>query len=344
MIPGTSVIRQATWRTELAGAICDPKELLEALELPADLLAGAQTAHGLFPLRVPRPYLARMVRGDPYDPLLRQVLPLGIEGALAPGYSTDPVGDLAAHVATGVLHKYEGRVLLTATGACAIHCRYCFRRHFPYGEANAARDHWRPALAYLAEDLSLHEVILSGGDPLTLSDDKLAAFACALQTLPHIKRLRLHTRVPVVVPSRVDAELLAWLKDAPLPVVMVLHINHAQEIDAAVQESCAKLREVRVTLLNQTVLLAGVNDNADTLATLSERLFDVGILPYYLHMLDHVSGAAHFAVDEGRAIGLMEALRNRLPGYLVPRLVQEEILAPAKVPVPAPVGGVACCR
>jgi len=334
MIPGTSVIRQTTWRAELAAAITDPNELLEALDLPADLLPQAQKAHALFPVRVPRPYLARIVRGDPYDPLLRQVLPLGIEDVFAPGFSTDPVGDLAAHVATGVLHKYEGRVLLTTTGACAIHCRYCFRRHFPYEEANAARDHWRAALAYLAKDLSLHEVILSGGDPLTLSNDKLASFAGALKGLPHIKRLRLHTRVPVVVPSRVDAGLLAWLRDAPVPVVMVLHINHAQEIDEAVQESCLRLREARVTLLNQAVLLAGVNDHAEALLALSERLFEVGVLPYYLHMLDRVLGAAHFAVDEGRAVALIETLRKRLPGYLVPRLVREEVSAPAKVPVP----------
>ncbi|MHB8253441.1 MAG: EF-P beta-lysylation protein EpmB [Acidiferrobacter sp.] len=343
MIPGTSALRQTTWRTELAAAITDPKELLEVLELPMDLLPAARRAHNLFPTRVPRPYLARIVRGDPHDPLLRQVLPLGLEETLTPGFDTDPVGDLDAQVAPGVLHKYQGRVLLTPTGACAIHCRYCFRRHFPYGEANAARDDWRASRAVLAADTSLHEVILSGGDPLTLRDDKLAAFAKMLTTLPHIKRLRLHTRVPVVVPSRVDAELLAWLRDITLPVVIVLHINHAQEIDQAVYEACARLRGVGVTLLNQSVLLAGVNDDATVLAALSERLFAVGILPYYLHMLDRVQGAAHFAVDEGRAVGLVEALRHRLPGYLVPRLVREEVSAPAKVPVPGPVGGMACC-
>jgi len=321
------------WRAELAAAITDPKELLEALELPADLLAQAKEAHALFPVRVPRPYLARIVRGDRHDPLLRQVLPLSIEGVQAPGFGVDPVGDLAAHVATGVLRKYEGRVLLTATGACAIHCRYCFRRHFPYRDANAARDSWRETLAYLAEDPSVHEVILSGGDPLMLGDDKLGGFAAALKGLPHIRRLRLHTRIPVVVPSRVDAGLLAWLRNAPVPVVMVLHINHAQEIDGAVGESCLKLRAAGVTLLNQAVLLAGVNDQADTLCHLSERLFAAGVLPYYLHMLDRVLGAAHFAVDERRAAGLVEAMRMRLPGYLIPRLVREEALAPAKIPV-----------
>ncbi len=343
MIPGTSAIRQATWRAELAAAIIEPKELLEALALPQSLLPEARRAHALFPVRVPWPYLLRILPGDPSDPLLRQVLPLGLEEAIVPGFGTDPVGDLAAHVATGVLHKYEGRVLLTATGACAIHCRYCFRRHFPYAEANAARSHWRAALAHVAQDQSLSEVILSGGDPLTLTDEKLAEFVRALKDLPHVKRLRLHTRVPVVVPSRVTTELLAWLQSSPVPVAMVLHINHAQEIDEAVQEACARLAAARVILLNQTVLLAGVNDHPESLAALSERLFAAGVLPYYLHMLDRVQGAAHFAVDEERAVRLVEALRKRLPGYLVPRLVREEIAAPAKVPLTVKVGGRECC-
>ena len=343
MIPGTSAIRQATWRAELAAAISAPEELLETLELPANLLPEARRAHALFPVRVPWPYLQRMTPGDPFDPLLRQVLPLGIEEAIVPGFGTDPVGDLAAHVATGVLHKYEGRVLLTATGACAIHCRYCFRRHFPYAEANAARNHWRDALAHVAQDQSLSEVILSGGDPLTLGDEKLAEFVHALKELRHIKRLRFHTRVPVVVPSRVTPELLALLQSSPVPVAMVLHINHAQEIDEAVQEACARLAAARVLLLNQAVLLAGVNDDSESLVALSERLFASGILPYYLHMLDRVQGAAHFAVDEGRAVRLVEVLRTRLPGYLVPRLVREEIAAPAKVPLTVKVGGIGRC-
>ncbi len=343
MIPGTSAIRQAAWRAELAAAITEPEALLEALALPSSLLPEARRAHALFPVRVPRPYLLRIAPGDPADPLLRQVLPLGIEEAIVPGFGADPVGDLAAHVATGVLHKYEGRVLLTATGACAIHCRYCFRRHFPYADANAARSRWRAALAHVAQDLSLSEVILSGGDPLTLSDEKLAEFVHGLKDLRHIKRLRLHTRVPVVVPSRVTAELVACLQSSPVPVAMVLHINHAQEIDEAVQEACARLAASRVILLNQAVLLAGVNDDLESLTTLSERLFAAGILPYYLHMLDRVQGAAHFAVDEDRALRLIEALRARLPGYLVPRLVREEIAAPAKVPLTAQVGSSERC-
>lgn len=334
MIPGTLVLGQAPWREELAHAITEPAVLLAALGLDGALLADAERAHTLFPLRVPRPYLSRIRYGDVHDPLLRQVLPLADEMAVVAGFSLDPVGDMASFVAPGVLHKYEGRILLTATGACAVHCRYCFRRHFPYTAANAARDQWREALAYLDQEPTLHEVILSGGDPLSLHDDKLAYFARALADRPHIRRLRIHTRLPIVVPSRVDETLLAWLQDAPVSVVIVLHVNHAQEIDTDVAAACARLRAVGVTLLNQSVLLAGVNDSADVLADLSEQLFAVGVLPYYLHLLDAVVGAAHFAVPDSKARSLVVALTERLPGYLVPRLVREEAGAPAKVTVP----------
>ena len=343
MIHRTDHARQAPWQAELAAAIRDPEVLVRVLGLPDTLLAAARRAHAHFPVRVPPAYLARIRQGDPEDPLLRQILPLDLEEAPQPGFSKDPVGDLAAQVAPGVLHKYEGRVLLTATGACAIHCRYCFRRHFPYAEAQAARDRWAVATAHLAADPSIREVILSGGDPLTLSDDKLAGLMGALHAMPHIKRLRLHTRVPVVIPSRVNEGLLGWLEETPLAVVMVLHINHPREVDEAVVRACGRLRAARVTLLNQAVLLAGVNDDAEVLAALSERVFEVGVLPYYLHMLDHVEGAAHFAVDATRALGFLEVLRTRLPGYLVPRLVREEAGAPAKVPV-VRVGAGAGCR
>ena len=335
MIHRTDAARQAPWQVEFAAAIRDPETLARVLGLPDTWLVAAQRAHKLFPVRVPPAYLARIRPGDPEDPLLRQVLPLDLEEVFQPQFSKDPVGDLAAQVAPGVLHKYEGRVLLTATGACAIHCRYCFRRHFPYAQAHAARDRWAAAVAHLAADRSIREVILSGGDPLTLNDDKLAGLMDALHGLPHIKRLRLHTRVPVVIPNRVDDGLLGLFDETPLGVVMVLHINHPREIDDAVVRACARLRSARVTLLNQAVLLAGVNDDADVLAGLSERTFEAGILPYYLHMLDRVEGAAHFAVDTARALGLWEALRIRLPGYLVPRLVREEAGAAAKVPVVA---------
>lgn len=334
MIPGTSVLRQPPpWQTELAAAVTDPAELLALLGLGTDLLPAARAAARGFPLRVPRGFVARMAKHDPADPLLRQVLPLAAENQAHPDYTLDPVGDLAAQTTPGVLHKYAGRVLLTATGACAVHCRYCFRRHFPYAEANAAADHWQGALAHIAADGSIREVILSGGDPLVLSDRRLAEFTRALAGIRHVQRLRIHTRLPIVLPSRVNDELLDWLAHPRFQTVVVVHANHAQEIDGAVVDACARLRASGVTLLNQSVLLRGVNDNADALAMLSETLFAAGVLPYYLHLLDRVQGAAHFAVDEGVALDIMQQLNARLPGYLVPRLVREVAGVPGKVPM-----------
>ena len=323
------------WQTEMAEAVRDPAELLGLLELDARWLEPARRAATAFPLRVPRGFLARMRKGDPADPLLRQVLPLGEELAEVPGYSRDPVGDMPSIAARGLLHKYRGRVLLIATGACGVHCRYCFRRHFPYADETARSDDWREALDYLRADTSINEVILSGGDPLTLSDERLAALAGALQDIPHVRRLRLHTRQPVVLPSRVDAGLLSWLGSCTLQKVMVLHMNHAREMDAVLRKACAELKGAGVLLLNQSVLLKGVNDSADALSELSEALFEAGVMPYYLNLLDPVAGAAHFDVSEARAIGLVAELRARLPGYLVPKLVREVPGAPSKMPVPA---------
>jgi len=334
MIPGTVQFRQMpAWQAALAQAVTDPQELLALLELGPEWLAAAQAASRLFPLRVPRGFVARMRRRDAQDPLLRQVLPLAEELLAADGYSADPVGDLAAMAVPGVLHKYQGRVLLTATGACAVHCRYCFRRHFPYAEANASVDRWQSALAYIAADSSIREVILSGGDPLTLSDRRLAELAQALDDIPHVERLRLHTRLPVVLPERVTAELNAWLAASRLQKVVVIHANHAQELGDSVRQACAGLRAAGVTLLNQTVLLKGVNDSVPALQALSEALFAIGVLPYYLHCLDRVQGAAHFDVSEPRARELHAALIAALPGYLVPRLVRELPGAPGKTPV-----------
>ncbi len=323
----------ARWQQLWRDAIRDPAELLELLGLPG--LAGrvSAAANAQFPLRVPRGFAARMRHGDPADPLLRQVLPLDDEDRVVPGFGLDAVGDLAASGGTGIVHKYEGRALLVATGSCAIHCRYCFRRHFPYGEQNAAAGQWRESLDYLAADPSISEVLLSGGDPLSLSTAKLAEFTDALARLPHVRRLRLHTRLPVVLPERVDAGLLAWLAALPQQVVVVIHANHANEIDAAVACALAGLRGAGATVLNQAVLLRGVNDSVEALAGLSERLFEAGVLPYYLHQLDRVAGSAHFEVPDDRARHLHEALAAQLPGYLVPRLVREVAGAPAKLPV-----------
>ena len=322
------------WQTEMAEAVRDPAELLGLLELDSRWLEPARRASAAFPLRVPHAFLARMRKGDPQDPLLRQVLPLGEELLETPGFTRDPVGDMPSIAARGLLHKYRGRVLLIATGACGVHCRYCFRRHFPYSEETARSEDWREALDYLRSDASINEVILSGGDPLTLSDEKLASLARSLEGIPHIKRLRLHTRQPVVLPSRVDEALIAWLTACKLQKVMVLHMNHAREMDDALRAACTRLRAAGVLLLNQAVVLKGVNDSADALADLSEALFSASVLPYYLNLLDPVAGAAHFDVPEARAVGLVAELRARLPGYLVPKLVREVPGAPSKMPVP----------
>lgn len=321
------------WQRLWRDAVRDPRELLELVGLPdlATRVSAAATAQ--FPLRVPRGFVARMRHGDPADPLLRQVLPLDDEDRVVPGFVLDAVGDRAARGGPGIVHKYEGRALLVATGSCAIHCRYCFRRHFPYGEETAAAGQWREALAYLAADPGLDEVLLSGGDPLSLATSKLAEFTDGLAGLPHVRRLRLHTRLPVVLPERVDDALLAWLAGLPQQRVVVVHANHPNEIDAGVARALGDLRLAGATVLNQAVLLRGVNDDVATLAALSERLFEAGVLPYYLHQLDRVAGAAHFEVPDAGALALHAALAARLPGYLVPRLVREVAGAPAKLPV-----------
>lgn len=334
MITGTSILRQVpAWQASLARAITDPADLLAAVGLGDEWLPAARAAGRLFPLRAPREFVARMRAGDPRDPLLRQVLPLGEELVAAEGFSSDPVGDINAMAVPGLLHKYQGRVLLTVTGACAIHCRYCFRRHFPYSEANPAAEQWTAAMQYIARDSSIREVILSGGDPLALSDRRLVELMRRLEALPHLKRLRIHTRLPVVLPQRVDHELLDWLGNTRFTRVIVVHVNHAQEVDAGVRTMLRRLKDAGAQLLNQSVLLRGVNDDEATLVALSECLFDAGVLPYYLHMLDKVQGAAHFEVKETVATDLLRRLNLRLPGYLVPRLVREIKGAGGKLPL-----------
>jgi len=271
--------------------------------------------------------------GDASDPLLLQVLPSAAELGEVPGFTRDAVGDLDARTGRGVLHKYRGRALLVATGSCAINCRYCFRRHFPYGEETAGANRWHDAIAALRTDASIEEVILSGGDPLSLATTKLAELTAALRSIPHLQRLRLHTRLPIVLPERVDEELRDWLGGLPWPVAVVLHANHANEIDGSVAAACARLRASGATLLNQSVLLRGVNDNVRTLIDLSSSLFAAGVLPYYLHQLDRVAGAAHFAVEDEHARALIECMRKGTSGYLVPRLVREVAGEGGKTPV-----------
>jgi EF-P beta-lysylation protein EpmB len=343
MIPAAPVsIQHATvpprWQQLWREAVRDPRELLALLGLQSLADRVSEAAALQFPLRVPRGFIARMHPGDAHDPLLRQILPLDDEDRLVPGFGLDAVGDGAAATATGVLQKYRGRALLVATGACAVHCRYCFRRHFPYGEQAATRDGWTAALATIEADASVEEVILSGGDPLSLSTAKLDELTTALARVAHVRRLRIHTRLPIVLPERVDATLLDWIAGLPWPVAVVVHANHANEFDASVDAAMARLRDAGATLLNQSVLLRGVNDSVDALAALSARGYAAGVLPYYLHQLDRVQGAAHFEVDDATALALHAQLASRLPGYLVPKLVREVAGGPGKRPLQAPAG------
>ncbi|HET7359972.1 MAG TPA: EF-P beta-lysylation protein EpmB [Rhodanobacteraceae bacterium] len=320
------------WRQLWRTAVTDPRELLDLLGL-GHLAGRLPAADAGFALRVPRGFVARMRRGDPADPLLLQVLPQLAELDAVPGFGVDAVGDLAARAAHGVLHKYRGRALLIASGTCAINCRYCFRRHYPYAGDIAAAAQWREALDYLRGAPDVGELILSGGDPLALSTAKLAELGQGMAGIAHLRRLRIHTRLPVVLPERIDAEFCAWLAALPQQKVVVLHANHANELDDAVAAACARLRATGAVLLNQSVLLRGINDDTGVLAALSERLFACGVLPYYLHQLDRVHGTAHFEVDDARALALVGALRARLPGYLLPRLVREVAGDPAKRPL-----------
>jgi EF-P beta-lysylation protein EpmB len=274
-----------------------------------------------------------MRRGDPRDPLLLQVLPVRGELQSYPNFVHDPVGDARATPIPGVIHKYHGRVLLITTGACAVHCRYCFRRHYPYSDSHAANENWNDALEYLRTNADVREVILSGGDPLSLSDERLARLVIGLESIPHLKILRIHTRQPIVLPERVDDSLLSWMKKIRMKTVMVLHANHANEIDASVIEAIAALKTANITLLNQSVLLKNINDDVDTLTQLSWRLFENGVQPYYLHLLDRVAGAGHFEVSEDQATRIYRNLAGKLPGYCVPRLVREQAGAPFKLPI-----------
>lgn len=335
--PGTRIMPTlqpplADWRQLWREAVTDARELLTLVGLDhlGDQLPPADAG---FPMRVPRGFVARMRHGDRHDPLLLQVLPQLAELQQVPGFVVDAVGDLDARAAHGVLHKYAGRALLIASGSCALNCRYCFRRHFPYGAEIAAAGQWRQALDYLRSDSSINELILSGGDPLSLATGKLAELSHGLADIAHVTRIRIHSRLPIVLPERIDAPFLAWLGTLPQQKVLVMHANHANEFDANVDAACARLRANGVTLLNQSVLLRGINDTANALAELSERMFAAGVLPYYLHQLDRVQGTAHFEVPDADALALMEAVRARLPGYLVPRLVRELAGESAKRPV-----------
>ncbi|MFM8341824.1 MAG: EF-P beta-lysylation protein EpmB [Methylomonas sp.] len=321
-----------SWQQLLAEGFTDIESLCQHLQLVPNqlpLLLGFKD----FPLRVPRGFVDCMEKGNPNDPLLRQILPIQDELVNYPGYNADPVGDLNAVAAAGVIHKYQGRVLLIATGACAVHCRYCFRRNFPYGEQQLSNQKLQQAISFIAEHSDISEVILSGGDPLLLNDDKLGFLLQQLANIKHVQRIRLHSRVPIVLPARITDSLLTHLSNSNQQIVMVLHSNHGNELSPSVAAACLKIRQHGITLLNQSVLLKAVNDDANTLCQLSEKLFSLGILPYYLHLLDHAIGTGHFAVDDHTAKQLLEQMQRQLPGYLVPKLVREQAGAAYKLPI-----------
>ncbi len=317
-------VHSENWQTQLASAFTDFQTLYDYLQLSPNDLNFSLDAVKQFPLRVPLAFASRIEKSNPLDPLLRQILPINDELKSYAGFSDDPVGDLNAVKQMGVLHKYHGRVLLINTGACAIHCRYCFRRNFPYADLQLSKQQESEVIQTIQNDTSIQEVILSGGDPLILNDARLARLFEALAQISTLKRIRIHTRLPIVLPARVTDELLELLKNSPKKIIVVLHCNHANEIDEDVAKACQRLTLAGVTLLNQSVLLQGVNDDVETLCNLSERLFEVGVLPYYLHFLDKANGTGHFQVSKTEALALLTAVQNQLSGYLVPKLVTEQ--------------------
>ncbi len=318
-----------TWQAALANAVTDLDELCRLLDLPPQL-AQAPSHSGGFPLLVPRAFLARIRRGDPSDPLLTQILPQKIEEIEHPGFTRDPLREVCLSGPPGGLQKYQGRLLMVTAGQCGVHCRFCFRRHFPYTKGPPRRARWEGVLQTVARDSSIHEVILSGGDPLTLGDRELAWLVDRIAAIDHVKRLRIHTRMPIVIPQRVTEELLRLLRSTRLVPFVAVHVNHPAEIDTAVAQALGALVDRGIPVLSQSVLLRGVNDSPEVLCTLFERLIGLRVLPYYLHQLDPVAGAAHFEVPVERGRELMAEVRRRLPGYAVPRYVQERPGAPYK--------------
>lgn len=321
---------EPNWQKELSNAISDVASLYKLLELP---LSSEFYTPAKFPLRVPHAFIHKMKKGDPNDPLLRQILPDIAESLPVAGYTADPLDENTHNPIKGLLHKYQSRALVTVTGACAVHCRYCFRQHFDYGANLPNSQDIRQICQYIANDKNINEVLLSGGDPLNINNRRFNEWIGSLSDIENVKTIRIHTRLPAILPNRIDNELIDILENCPKNIVMVLHINHANEIDSTLAQKCQILKHHSVVLLNQSVLLKGVNDNAETLCELSHALFDIGVLPYYLHVLDKVSGSAHFDVPIDGAIQIYWQLLEKLSGYLVPKLVQEVSGKPYKVPI-----------
>jgi len=327
-----SISPRADWLYELKKSYTRPEDLLSALQLDTSAYADDIKARQLFSMRVPRPFVQQMNIGDPNDPLLRQVLPLVDEFRVEPGFHKDPL-DEQNSPANGLLHKYHGRVLLILQGGCAVNCRYCFRRHFPYDELTISQRQIDDTLDYIKQNPEVNEVILSGGDPLMAKDERLHKLVQELEALPQLTRLRIHSRLPVVIPSRLTDGLLTSLSQNRLQVVLVIHANHANEISNDLSAALKKWHNAGIHLLNQSVLLRGVNDSSDALCRLSETLFRANVLPYYLHQLDKVEGASHFEVSDDKAQQLWLDMTQQLPGFLVPKLVREQARKPSKTAI-----------
>ncbi|MCS5593090.1 MAG: EF-P beta-lysylation protein EpmB [Porticoccaceae bacterium] len=321
---------EPNWKNELSDCVTSIDELLKKLDLcPTQINISHQTATQ-FALKVPQSFIARMEKGSPNDPLLKQVLPMAEELASPIGYSQDPLNETDHNPAPGIIHKYRHRLLLIVSPACAINCRYCFRRHFPYLENRQSKSQWSKTLDYISNNKDINEVIFSGGDPLAVNDNFLGWLTAQIANIQHIKRLRIHTRLPVVIPSRIDRQFLQWATSTRLRPIVVLHINHANEINTELKHATQLLVDAGLKVLNQTVLLKGINDDANTLANLSERLFECNITPYYLHLLDPVQGASHFDVDRNTALKIYRQLQAIVPGFLLPKLAQEIPGEPSK--------------
>ncbi len=310
------------WSVALKKSILDRDILLEYLSLEKEALP-VPIAQKAFPLKVTREFASRIKKGDPNDPLLRQILSISDEDVLVSGYNCDPHRETEIMKMPGLMQKYPSRVLVTMTGACAIHCRYCFRRHFPYEQNTPGRTGWDNIVNYIHQDTKINEVIYSGGDPLMVKDSVLSELTEKISKIPHLKRLRFHTRLPIVLPQRICTEFLDWMNKVPLQKIIVVHANHPNEIDTAVGEAIQSLVDNKITVLNQSVLLKGVNDSAEILAALSEKLFHYGAMPYYLNVLDKVQGAAHFDIETTEALKIYSDLLKLLPGFLVPKIVRE---------------------
>ena len=311
------------WKAELSHCVSSIDDLLNQLGLNANNLSATEQAAIDFPIKVPQPFVQLMEYGNPNDPLLKQVLPISSELAIDSNFSTDPVDESNYNPVPGIVHKYHNRVLMIISPNCAINCRYCFRRHFPYDENRQSKQQWLEALDYLKTKPEINEVIYSGGDPLAANDNFLRWLTAEIESISHIKRLRIHSRLPVVIPARIDEPLINWLGHTRLKPTFVLHINHANEISTDLSQGVDRLKQAGISVLNQSVLLKGINDSSDQLITLSEKLFDAGIMPYYLHMLDPVQGASHFDVSKKHAVEIFHQIQSELPGFLTPKLVQE---------------------